>query len=101
MRDAFDAMKRQLEDFARRQRGKEKTHAVPLHGRIYELNKEAGYGRIEASDGHDLYFHHNSVLNAKFDGLEIGTEVRFSEEVGDKGPQASTVTVVGKHHIIH
>jgi hypothetical protein len=26
--------------------------------------------------------------------------VRFDEEMGDRGPQASTVHVVGKHHIV-
>jgi ribosomal subunit interface protein len=29
IRDAFDAMSRQLEDFARKQRGEVKTHAAP------------------------------------------------------------------------
>jgi hypothetical protein len=28
--------------------------------------------------------------------LEIGTEVRFAEEQGEEGPQASTVHIVGK-----
>jgi cold shock CspA family protein len=40
------------------------------------------------------------VVNASFDQLEPGTEVRFSEEAGDEGPQASTVHVIGKHHIV-
>jgi cold shock CspA family protein len=48
----------------------------------------------------EIYFHRNSVLDADFDKLKIGTEVRFVEEAGDKGPQASTVKVVGKHHIV-
>jgi len=29
IRDAFDAMSRQLEDYARKQRGEVKTHAAP------------------------------------------------------------------------
>jgi ribosome-associated translation inhibitor RaiA len=29
IRDAFDAMSRQLEDFARKQRGEVKTHTAP------------------------------------------------------------------------
>jgi cold shock CspA family protein len=40
------------------------------------------------------------VLGGNFDSLEIGGEVRFDEEAGDKGPQASTVHLIGKHHII-
>ena len=51
-------------------------------------------------DGRDVYFHRNSVLNDEFDHLEVGAEVRFAEEMGDKGPQASTVATIGKHHIV-
>jgi cold shock CspA family protein len=36
------------------------------------------------------------VLQNGFDRLKVGTEVYFSEEIGEKGPQASTVRVVGK-----
>jgi cold shock CspA family protein len=47
-----------------------------------------------------IYFHRNSVLKNAFDRLEIGSEVRFSEEAGEQGPQASSVTLVGKHHVV-
>jgi cold shock CspA family protein len=30
----------------------------------------------------------------------MGAEVRFDEEMGERGPQASTVHLVGKHHIV-
>jgi cold shock CspA family protein len=36
------------------------------------------------------------VLNAEFDELEVGMEVRFHEEPGDQGPQASTVALTGR-----
>jgi cold shock CspA family protein len=39
-------------------------------------------------------------LDADFDDLEIGDEVRFDEESGDEGPQATTVKLIGKHHIV-
>ncbi|MEE9542924.1 MAG: cold shock domain-containing protein [Thermodesulfobacteriota bacterium] len=77
-----------------------KIHEVQPHGRISELFTDEGYGTIESSDGMEIYFHRNSVLNADFDKLEIGTEVRFVEEAGEKGPQASTVKVIGKHHLV-
>ena len=32
-------------------------------------------------------------MHGQFSKLKIGTEVRFAEEDGDKGPQASTVAV--------
>ena len=30
--------------------------------------------------------------------LDVGTEVSFVEELGEKGPQASTVKLVGRHN---
>jgi len=100
IRDAFDTMRRQLEDYARKHDQRLKVHAPPPHGRIVELNPAEDYGRIETLDGRLIYFHRNSVLGADFDGLRIGAEVRFDEEAGERGPQASTVHVVGKHHIV-
>jgi len=49
--------------------------------------------------GREVYFHRNSVADGKFDDLKVGQEVRFSETVGDKGPQATSVHPVGKHHL--
>lgn len=99
IRDAFDTMKRQLEDYARKRRGKVKTHETPAHGRVESLNAAEDYGRIETPDERLVYFHRNSVLDDAFDKLQVGSEVRFVEEMGERGPQASTVTLVGKHHI--
>lgn len=98
VRDAFDAIDRRLEDYARRRRGQVKPHEVPPHGRVAELYPD--YGKIETTDGRLVYFHHNSVVDADFAALKIGTEVRFVEEAGELGPQASTVYVVGKHHVV-
>lgn len=100
IRDAFDAMRRQLEDYARRRRGKVKHHEAPPHGRIAKLFPEEGYGNIETLDGRLVYFHQNSVVDTDFSKLETGSEVRFVEEMGEKGPQASTVYVIGRHHIV-
>ncbi len=63
------------------------------------LVPEEDYGRIETPDERVIYFHRNSVLDNAFDKLEVGSEVRFVEEMGERGPQASTLTLVGKHHI--
>jgi cold shock CspA family protein/ribosome-associated translation inhibitor RaiA len=100
IRDVFDTMRRLLEDYVRRQRRQVKTHAVPPHGRITELSPEEAFGRIETQDGRLVYFHRNSVIDADFDKLQIGDEVRFDEEEGESGPQASTVHLVGKHHVV-
>jgi cold shock CspA family protein/ribosome-associated translation inhibitor RaiA len=98
IRDAFDAAKRKLQDYARFQRHETKAHEVPPYGWIATLFPDEGYGFIETSDGREVYFHQNSVLNSAFSQLEVGDEVRFAEEEGEKGLQASTVRLIGKHH---
>lgn len=99
-RDAFDAVKRRLEDYVRRRKHKVKMHEVPPHGRVAKLMKEEGYGFIDSFDGTEVYFHRNSVLHDAFETLEVGNEVRFAEEMGEKGPQASSVALIGKRHIV-
>lgn len=99
IKDAFDAAQRQLEDYARKVRGDVKRHEFPPHGIVNEIYKNKGYGTIKTHDGRIVYFHKNSVVNYDFEKLDVGMEVRFAEEAGDKGPQASTVRIIGKHHI--
>jgi cold shock CspA family protein/ribosome-associated translation inhibitor RaiA len=89
---AFDAAKRQLEDYARVQRGDVGTPQPESRARVRLLFPWEGYGFLETSDGREVYFHRNSVINRGFDRLTVGSEVRFVEEPGEKGPQATTVT---------
>jgi ribosomal subunit interface protein len=98
IRDAFDATQRRLANYARRQRGDVKIHEGLPVSRVSKLFPGDGYGFIETPEGHEIYFHQNSVLNGGFARLEIGDEVQFVEEQGEKGPQASTVRLVRKHH---
>ena len=100
IRDAFAAMRRQLQDFKRQQEGHIKVHETPAHGQVTELVPDEDYGRIQTSDGRDIYFHRNSLVQGNYTDLEIGTEVRFVEEMGESGPQASSVYVEGKHHTL-
>jgi ribosome-associated translation inhibitor RaiA/cold shock CspA family protein len=99
VRDAFDAVRRLIEDHVRKSRAEVKLHAVPDHGRIEQLLPD--YGFIKSIDGTEIYFHRNSVTNGGFDKLEIGEEVRFVAQLSEsaQGPQASTVTPLGKHHL--
>jgi len=99
MRDAFNAMEKQLRSFAARGQGQVKTHDVPPHGTVTRLFPD--YGFITDSQGAEIYFHANSVVDAEFDDLKVGAEVRFVAVEGesDKGPQASTVRLIGKHHL--
>ncbi len=99
LRDAFNAAERQLKNYVRKQRREIKAHVGPPQGRIAELNPILDFGTISTDDGREIYFHRNSVLNGGFDKLEVGAMVRFAEERGERGPQASTVQTVGKHSL--
>lgn len=91
VRDAFDASRRQLEDYVRRRRHKVKTHEVEPEGVVIQVFPHADYGIIRTTEEREIYFHRNSVVNANFDKLEVGDSVYFNEEMGEKGPQASSV----------
>jgi cold shock CspA family protein len=93
MRDAFDAARRRLEDYVRRMRGLVKSHAERAHGRVVKVFPEKGYGFIDATGLREVYFHRNAVVGGDFDRLRVGDEVWFTEESGEKGPQASSVHV--------
>ncbi len=95
--EAFEDLQRQLEQFVSRRRRFVKNHEAPPHAKVAKVFPEAGYGFLETLDGRELFFHRNSVLNQGFDRLQVGAEVTFAEEEGDKGPQASTVKPVGRH----
>lgn len=98
--EAFHAMRRQLQDYVRRHRGYVKAHTCPPHGRVVRIYPNEGFGFLETTDGREVYFHRSSVLNGGFERLTVGMEVRFAEELGEQGPQASTVQPVGEsgHH---
>lgn len=98
IRDAFDAVTRQLEDRVRIKHGQVKSHAAPLHGKVVRLFPDHGF--IEAADAGEVYFHKNSVVDQAFERLEVGSEVivAIAEGESPNGWQASTVRPVGKHH---
>ncbi|MGR9116288.1 MAG: HPF/RaiA family ribosome-associated protein [Gammaproteobacteria bacterium] len=91
LRDAFNAAKRQLEDYARLVRGEVKSHDQQHLGKVIRLIPEKNHGFIQALDGREIYFHRNSVHGEGFDALSVGDEVRYMEEEDDLGPQASSV----------
>jgi ribosomal subunit interface protein len=93
---AFDEMDRQVDEWNAKSRWMVKRHSETPRGRVAKIFWDRDFGFIEAKDGREIYFHKNSVLRHHWDHLEVGTEVRFAEEDGDKGPQASTVDVVGR-----
>jgi len=95
LRDAFDAAKRQMEDYGRRQRGDIKTHEGALHGHVARISPD-GFGFIETADGQEYYFNRDNVAHPNFDKLEVGNQVQFIEEAAAEGLQAKRISV-GKH----
>jgi cold shock CspA family protein/ribosome-associated translation inhibitor RaiA len=97
---AFGALERQLKKTAQLRRGETKSaeqrNEGQPHGIVEKLFDE-GYGFLRAvDDDRQVYFHRNSVLHGDFEHLAVGTEVRYTPQDGDDGPQASSVQIVAK-----
>jgi cold shock CspA family protein len=97
LNDAFKRARRRLQDHARRMRGQVKSHDGPPVATVRSFDGTAGFGFLETTDGREIYFHRNSVLDGGVRQIAPGARVTFFEEMGDKGPQASTVKLLGKH----
>lgn len=94
IRNSFDAAYRRLEEYSRIQRGDVKHHSEASHAVVSRIIDGKGYGFLTTPDDREIYFHKNSVINGSFKSLKVGTQVRFVEEQGEKGPQASTVSIL-------
>jgi cold shock CspA family protein len=94
IRDAFHEMRRRLQDYKRKQEGSVKTTHKMADGTIKEIFPVEGDGIIETADDRQIYFNQAGVLDGHFGRLRVGTRVRFAEEIGEKGPQASTVKLI-------
>ncbi len=96
LRDAFDAMERQVDAFSQKQRGEVKMPAEgPSVGTVARVLHGQGFGFLATADSREIYFHRNAVLEPPgFDRLEVGARVRYVEEQGFEGPQASTVSLL-------
>jgi cold shock CspA family protein/ribosome-associated translation inhibitor RaiA len=93
--DAFQAMERQLKELAERQRMEVKHHDVPI-AFVVRLFRDNGYGFLKTPEGREIYFQRAATLGHDWQRLEIGTQVRFDETMGEMGPQATTVQIIDK-----
>ena len=98
IRRAFDKMEKQLKTLKDKQRDKVKEHPEQVvQGIVKEMHTDEDYGFIQdVASGRDIYFHRNSVHGDEYDRLDVGTGVRFNQELGDKGFQATFVQIVAK-----
>ena len=90
IRDAFEAVRRRLEDYMQRSRGETKRHEPLLHGRVVRLFDD-GHGFIEDGEGNEYYFDEAGVVRPG-DKLVVGTAVEFLGEAAAQGLQAKRVT---------
>lgn len=93
----FEAARRQLRELTEKQRREVKAHpAQETVGIVDQLVTDQDYGFLRTPEGRSVYFHRNAVVDDEFDQLKPGTGVRFVEELGEEGPQATTVVVVAR-----
>ena len=63
-------------------------------GTVKWFNDSKGYGFIAPEDGgKDLFVHHSSISGDGFKTLAEGAKVEFESREGEKGPEATNVTV--------
>jgi CspA family cold shock protein len=55
---------------------------------------DKGFGFIDLGGGKDLFFHRSAVQGARFEDLQEGQRVSFTEGQGPKGPRAENVTPI-------
>jgi CspA family cold shock protein len=65
-------------------------------GTVKWFSNEKGYGFITPDDGaKDLFVHHSNITGEGFKTLSEGDRVEYEAGEGQKGPEATGVTVVG------
>jgi CspA family cold shock protein len=63
-------------------------------GTIKRLIRNRGFGFINSSEGGEIFFHRNSLVDGDFEALNEDQKVEFEIENTDKGPSATNVRVV-------
>ena len=63
-------------------------------GTVKWFSNQKGYGFITAEDGKEVFVHFSGLNMEGFKTLQEGAAVEFDITDGDKGPQATNVTVV-------
>lgn len=96
VRDAFDAMERQLKRWNEQHKGRPEEQAGPPQGRIAEIDHARDFGQIAAADGRLVYFHRNAVVAGDFDAMNVGDTVEMVVDRGQdaEGAHASTVRAI-------
>ncbi len=66
-----------------------------MQGKVDWFNNQKGFGFITRDDGgKDLFVHYSGIASEGYKKLDKGQKVSFEIEQGQKGPQATNVTVM-------
>lgn len=65
-------------------------------GTVKWFNAEKGYGFITREGGDDLFVHYSEIQGNGYRSLDEGATVEFEVTQGQKGLQASAVTLVSE-----
>ena len=103
IRDAFNAMERQLRKQKEQHSGRPEETLNQLQGTIERLEPEKDCGHIATTDGRLIYFHRNAVIDQSFDDLKTGDAVELvvDREGAEDGPHASTVRPISKQRFVN
>jgi CspA family cold shock protein len=63
-------------------------------GTVKWFNGSKGYGFIAREGGPDVFVHYSAIQGDGFKNLDEGQKVEFTVEQGNKGPQATNVTLL-------
>lgn len=63
-------------------------------GTVKWFNGDKGFGFISQEDGDDLFVHYSEIQSEGYRSLDEGATVEFEITQGQKGLQASAVTVL-------
>jgi len=60
-------------------------------GKVKKLVRERGFGFISDTDGSEVFFHRNNLVDVEFDALNENDDLEFEIEKSPKGPSAINV----------
>lgn len=63
-------------------------------GTVKWFNETKGFGFIEQASGPDVFAHFSEIASTGFKTLQEGQRVQFIVAPGQKGPQATKITVL-------
>ncbi len=68
--------------------------STPTTGTVKWFNETKGFGFIEQASGPDVFAHFSEIASTGFKTLQEGQRVQFIVAPGQKGPQATKITIL-------